>query len=70
MTVEIFKTDVQEIEQAEALLDLLMASLPECDINFDLKDCDKILRVAGNCIEIETVEQILEQNGYQCICLE
>lgn len=44
--VEVFRTSVTTIEKAEFLLDKLQKEFPCCEINFDLEDCDNILRVA------------------------
>jgi hypothetical protein len=46
ITVEVFRTSVTTIEKAEFLLEKLQREFPSCDINFDLEDCDHILRVA------------------------
>jgi len=67
--VEVFKTDVEEDSQAEALISLLNSYLPNCRINFDLDDCDKILRIEGFVIAKE-IERILKQEGFECKCLE
>ncbi len=48
MTVEIFKTDVKDNGQAKELLKLMHMKLADCTVNFDLEDCDKILRVETN----------------------
>lgn len=45
--VEVFKTNVQEETQAAELLAALGGYFPSYKINFDLQDCDKILRVAS-----------------------
>ena len=45
--IEIFKTNVQNKTQARSILNLLKSSFTEARINFDLSDCDKILRVEG-----------------------
>lgn len=45
--VEVFKTNVQEETQAAELLVALGDYFPSYKINFDLQDCDKILRVAS-----------------------
>jgi tRNA G26 N,N-dimethylase Trm1 len=44
---EIFKTNVQNKTQAKRILNLLKGMFAEAKINFDLNDCDKILRVEG-----------------------
>jgi ABC-type methionine transport system ATPase subunit len=45
MTIEIFKTNVHEACHAKLLLDEIHSTLKNCQANFDLHDCDKILRV-------------------------
>ncbi|MGZ3871360.1 MAG: methyltransferase type 11 [Mucilaginibacter sp.] len=54
--VEIFRTDVNNKRLAAKILKALQSEFPECDFNFDLDDCDRILRVqtSGNveCIKI------------------
>jgi hypothetical protein len=39
-------------------------------INFDLEDCDKILRVEGRNIPQEKIAALVTENGYQCSILE
>jgi hypothetical protein len=68
--VEIFKTNVQEMEQSELLLRHLLAHFPENKINFDLEDCDKILRVEGEFISQEKIIELLVLNGCQCKALD
>ena len=43
--VEVFKTNVTDKDQANMLVDLIHKAFRECKANFDLEDCDKILRV-------------------------
>ena len=43
--IEVFKTNVQHSEQTKLLLKILLQQFPQHKINFDLDDCDKILRV-------------------------
>lgn len=45
--LEIFKTNVQNKKQAKRIINLLEKIFSEAAINFDLTDCDKILRVDG-----------------------
>ncbi|MDR3697839.1 hypothetical protein [Mucilaginibacter sp.] len=51
--VEIFKTNVTNKKTAARVLKELTARLPAYRFNFDLEDCDRILRVQSNCITIE-----------------
>jgi hypothetical protein len=43
--VEVFKTNVQDRELAEHIASILRGKFAFARINFDLDDCDKILRV-------------------------
>lgn len=45
--IEIFKTNVQNKTQAKRIIGLLKNMFSKATINFDLNDCDKIMRVAG-----------------------
>jgi hypothetical protein len=64
--VEVFKTNVQQHEQAEQLTSVLRSRFDFCKINFDLEDCDKILRVEGKQVCVETIIEILNIHGLQC----
>lgn len=63
--VEIFKTDINDLRKAEEILCLLKGQFPMCKINFDLEDCDKILRIQGH-FEPAYVTQLLQQVGNFC----
>ncbi len=45
MNVLIFKTNIEEPLLARKVLDSLKAEFPLCQVNVDLHDCDKILRI-------------------------
>ena len=45
--VEVFKTNVYEPCQSIMLVRILYNYFPDHRINFDLEDCDRILRVEG-----------------------
>lgn len=64
--VEVFKTNVQEDEQSQMLIDKLCYHFPHCRINFDLEDCDKILRIEGNDFSIEIITTLIKSEGYEC----
>jgi hypothetical protein len=68
--VEIFKTNVESKEQADILLDLLYEQLHFVGINFDLEDCDRILKVKGDDFCCLNIIQILKNNGFECLLLE
>ena len=64
--VEVFKTNVQQRKLAEHLASILRGRFPSSKINFDLSDCDKILRVEDKEICVETVIEILSTRGLEC----
>lgn len=68
--VEIFKTNVQQQEQAKELLEVLGQQFPASRINFDLDDCDRILRVEAERIAQEEIIELVESNGYECSVIE
>ncbi len=53
--VEIFKTNVTDSLHAEQIVNLLNQYFPSFLINFDLHDCDNILRVKGESIPVEKI---------------
>ena len=68
--VEIFKTDVYDLMQAEQIVSLLNQHFPAFMINFDLHDCDKILRVKGESIPVNEIVDIVSSNGFHCSVLD
>lgn len=68
--VEVFKTNVREPAESQRLIGQLLAHLPGRRINFDLSDCDRILRVEGESVCPETVARILHTAGFHCEVLE
>lgn len=64
--VEIFKTNVQEFSEAQKLVALLRRHFPDSKINFDLDDCDKVLRVEGSNLRIEKVMALVMEKGFLC----
>ena len=67
--VEIFKTNVNEVLQAEKIISLLNDHFPAFMINFDLHDCDKILRVKGESIPVDEIVNLVSANGFHCSVL-
>jgi len=64
--VEVFKTNVIQNELAFQLRAALESRLPSHKINFDLEDCDKILRIEGHTIPTKMVIEFLANQGFQC----
>ena len=67
--VEIFKTNVDDHTQAQAIINLLNHHFPAFTINFDLHDNDKILRVKGEAIPVNKIVEIVSANGIFCSVL-
>jgi hypothetical protein len=68
--VEVFKTNVRGIRKAKLVIQKLSEEFPEHKINFDLSDCDKILRVQGNNILENKIISIVTALNYKCKILE
>lgn len=68
--VEVFKTNVQDPDEAKMLVGLLQKLITNSIVNFDLDDCDKILRIDGIDVCTRLVTGILEDHGYMCELLE
>ena len=59
--VEVFKTNVQEVDDANKIIQKLLEHFPNYKINFDLDDCDKILRIESPKIDLNKIEQKLNK---------
>ena len=68
--VEVFKTNVQKKAQGKMLLSVLSEAFPLFKINFDLSDCDKVLRVEGDNMEASTIMMLVKQHGFNCDVLD
>lgn len=60
--VEVFKTNVEQEIQAAEVLSVLADHFPSYKINFDLQDCDRILRVESRNGAIDS-SRIIEAIG-------
>lgn len=68
--IEVFKTNVYEVEESNIIFQKLQKHFPGNKINFDLEDCDKILRVEGNTVFSEKIIEIVKEEGHFCEILE
>lgn len=68
--VEVFKTNIYEVEKSRIIFQKLQKHFPENQINFDLGDCDKILRVEGKNVLPGKIIEILKEEGLFCEILE
>jgi hypothetical protein len=66
MMIEVFKTNVTQPAHAKMLIGLIHANFDGCTANFDLSDCDKILRIAsGRDISIAGVVDLVTRFGFE-----
>lgn len=65
--VEVFKTNVEDPGLADLLISHIHQTFPDYQANFDLEDCDKILRVACSCgaVQPSFLIDILSDFGFQ-----
>jgi len=64
--VEIFKTNIERKQTAIKIKLELLALFPDCKINFDLDDCDRILRIEST-VEIgKEIENAIITRGFYC----
>ncbi len=64
--IEVFKTNVNEQGQAARILSALVNCFPTVKPNFDLEDCDHVLRVEGNDFTTKEIISLLQSNGHYC----
>lgn len=68
--VEVFVTNVEGEVNATSLVSVMLKSLPNSRITFDLDDCDRILRVEGENISQGGIISMIESHGWTCRVLE
>lgn len=68
--VEVFKTNVREAGEADKVIALLLHHFPGSKINFDLQDCDKVLRVEGSGFAAADIIALVSGRGFFCRALE
>ena len=70
--IEVFKTNITDEEVADSIVQLLTWHFPDARINFDLEDCDRILRVemSVGLLRLDDVAAMVEASGYACEVLE
>jgi hypothetical protein len=68
--VEVFKTNIFNDAEAQELAFIISDKFPGISINFDLEDCDKILRVEGHQFNSHQIIDLVTRQGYSCAVLE
>jgi hypothetical protein len=67
--VEVFKTNIETHTTAQKIAEELAEIFPGVRINFDLEDCDKVLRAEGNILPEKIIEH-LKSRAFNCEILE
>lgn len=70
MNVLVFKTSVQTIDHIAYLSSKLDALAGRGSWNFDLSDCDRILRIVSNELKAIEATTLLHNFGFNCCELE
>ena len=64
--VEVFKTNIQRKRTAARIKMELLLLFPDCKINFDLDDCERILRIESAMCIGRKIEEVLSEKGFYC----
>lgn len=63
--IEVFKTDIHVQKDAEDILKEIHSLFPAYSANFDLEDCDKILRIeSADAINTSQIVDMLKDLGF------
>lgn len=66
-TVFVYKTSVRGEEEVNRLRPALNRLMPGSgEWNFDLEDCDRILRVETSCLNEKAIRKLLLSYGFDC----
>ena len=68
--IAVFKTNITSKAKIKKLKPVLDQQLPNARWNFDLEDCDKILRVESAENIVAKVIRIFQEFGFLCIELQ
>jgi hypothetical protein len=70
--VEVFKTNVEHRDHANVLIEQIHESFTNYNANFDLEDCDRILRVKCATEPIQSLQliKLLREFGFYAEVLE
>ena len=64
--IEVFTTNVNTHAEAQVVLYTLHQNIHAININFDLEDCDKILRLEAESINNNLVINTVNKLGFKC----
>jgi hypothetical protein len=69
--VEVFRTDVSNPQTARQVTQEIESSFPDYVVNFDLSDCDRILRIETNSfrVDVQAICNMLRSLGVKAAVL-
>jgi hypothetical protein len=67
-SIEVFKTNVKRKKDAQRLASALHSRFPKYKINFDMDDCDRILRVEtrGEMVNAKEIMKVMKKEKVLC----
>ncbi len=68
--IAVFKTTVNNHKDSNKLIEALKKEFPESEINFDLEDCDNILRIESHSVDVKTVINVMADYKYKAVLME
>ena len=68
--IAVFKTDIPDQQTAQYVKQELIKQWPNARIDFDLEDCDRILRFQAEHVAESAIEQALAQLNITGVALE
>ena len=68
--IEVFRTNIEEPARADEIAQLLYRKINCQRVNFDLEDCDRVLRIEGSHFRPDLVIMLLKEKGLECSILE
>jgi hypothetical protein len=70
--IEVFKTNICDVEHSHMVIQLIENAFQNYKVNFDLDDCDKILRVksTNDAIESYTLIALLKRFDFEVEILQ
>ena len=68
--IYVFKTSVKTKMQIKKLKPHINKILSKAKWNFDLEDCDKILRIDSQCNIVSTIINLIKRHNHDCTELE
>jgi hypothetical protein len=68
--IAVFKTGVRSPDDAGYLMKIMQNQYPGYEINFDLEDCDHVLRIKGQQIKNKDIIALFRKEGFMCSALK